>query len=117
MVLEQGALTRRYSTSSMFESRSYRALLYDRSLMSSLAPLKMQMQKLSDSYSVSDAQIAIAWCVGSGAIPIVGVTRASQVKGIVSALDLILDEDDVQMLEETANSLKIKIRGFWELDR
>lgn len=117
MVLEQGALTRKYSTSSMFESRSYRASLYNRSLMNSLAPLKMRMQKLSDSYSVSDAQIAIAWSVGRGAIPIIGVTRASQVEGVVSALDLILDEDDMEMLENTANSLKVKIRGFWELDR
>ncbi|HKM14030.1 MAG TPA: aldo/keto reductase [Candidatus Methanomethylophilaceae archaeon] len=117
MVLEQGALTRKYSTSSMFESKSYRASLYNRTLMNSLAPLKMQMQKLSDSYSVSDAQIAIAWSVGRGAIPIVGVTRSSQIKGVVTALDLILDEDDMQMLEDTANSIKIKIRGFWELDR
>jgi aryl-alcohol dehydrogenase-like predicted oxidoreductase len=117
MVLEQGALTRRYSTSSMFESRSYRASLYNRSLMNSLTPLKVQMQKLSDSYSVSDAQIAIAWSIGRGAIPIIGVTRPSHVGGIVSALDLILDEDDMQMLEDTADSIKIKIRGFWELDR
>lgn len=117
MVLEQGALTRRYSASSMFESRSYRARLYTRSLMSALTPLKVQMQKLSDSYSVSDSQIAIAWSVGRGAIPIIGVTRSSHIGGVVSALDLILDEDDMQMLEDTANSLKIKVSGFWELDR
>lgn len=117
MVLEQGALTRKYSTSSMFESKSYRASLYNRTLMNSLAPLKMQMQKLSDSYSVSDAQIAIAWSICRGAIPIIGVTRSSQINGIVSALDLILDEDDMQLLEDTANATKVRIRGFWELDR
>lgn len=114
MVLEQGALTRRYSNSSLFNSGTYRGHTYGLQVMNALSPLKSEMEKLADSYSVSDAQIAIAWCVGRGAIPIVGVTRSSHISGVVSALDLILDDDDLQHLEETAESIKVDIRGFWE---
>lgn len=116
MVLEQGALTRRYSSVSPFNPGTYRGRIYNLQVMNALSPLKTEMGKLADSYCVSDSQIAIAWSVGRGAIPVVGVTRSSHIGGIVSALDLSLDEDDLNHLEDTANSINVDIKGFWELE-
>ena len=116
MVLEQGALTRRYSSSSLFDPGTYRGRIYNQQVMNALSPLKAEMEKLADSYCVSDSQIAIAWSIGRGAIPIVGVTRSSHIGGIISALEFTMDDDDLQHLENTAESIKVDIKGFWELE-
>lgn len=117
MVLEQGALTYKYSNSSMFDSRTIRSDIYNRPVMESLKPLKSAIHKMAESYSVSDAQIAIAWSLGRGTLPIIGITKSSHIGGIVSATGLIMDEDDIEILNNTSKSVKVDIKGFWEPER
>lgn len=117
MVLEQGALVNRYSNASMFDNRTFRSRIYNRTVMDSLRPLKSIMHDMAESYGVSDSQIAIAWSIGRGTLPIIGVTRSSHIGSIVSATELIIDEDDIEILDNAARSVKVDIKGFWELER
>lgn len=116
MVLEQGALTRRYSSQSPFDPASFRGKTYTPKVLRALRPLKLLMRKIAEEYYVSEAQIAMAWCIGRGAIPIVGATKSSHIGGIMSSLDFKLDDEDLRKLEETADGIGIRTYGFWERD-
>ena len=116
MVLEQGALTLRYSSATPFDPASFRGKTYNTQILNALEPLKLLMGKIAEGYYVSEAQVAMAWCMERGAIPIIGVTKSSHIGGITSSLNFELDDADLRELEETADGIGIRTYGYWELD-
>jgi aryl-alcohol dehydrogenase-like predicted oxidoreductase len=61
-----------------------------------------QVQELADEKGVSAAQLALAWVLSRGVVPIPGTKRIKYLEENVAASAISLDEDDLRRLEEAA---------------
>ena len=113
MVLEQGALSGKYDTCHPMPEGSDRAAIYN-PVLGKLETLNMAMKKLADKYGVSIAQIPVAWAIAKGTLPIIGVTKESQVLDAAKAASISLTADETAALERIANSLELNVIRFWE---
>lgn len=64
-----------------------------------------RVQEIAQKYSVTSAQVAIAWEFTKPYVssPIVGVSRIEQLHDLISSLDVKLTEEDTKYLEEPYN--------------
>lgn len=118
MVLEQGALTGCYDRKHPMPQGSGRA--------KNCSPVLDRFEVLNDGLReagrrckaqaapCSAAQIAIAWALAKGTIPIIGVTKPFQVREAAGAEQIQLTPADVRKLEELADSLDIHTTRVWE---
>ena len=72
------------------------------------------MQEVAEKYNAGVPQIAIAWAIAKGTIPIVGATKPEQIEEIAGAATVKLTEADRKTLEQAAAKVKIDTRGPWE---
>ncbi|WP_336002992.1 aldo/keto reductase [Halorientalis halophila] len=82
------------------ESEEY---LYDHPYMEGGGPeINRRVQELADEYDLTMAQVALAWVLDKEWVdaPIVGTTSLEHLEQAVEALDVDLDESDVEWLEE-----------------
>ena len=113
MVLEQGALSGKYSTENPFPEGSDRAKTYN-PLMGKIDELIAVIKKIADAHDASVAQISEAWAIGKGVLPIIGVTKVSNVEDIIKTAQIDLTEDEIKLMEETADKLGISTIRYWE---
>ena len=113
MVLEQGALTGNYSLKHPFPEGSQRAKTYQ-PILPQLSRLIDAMEQIGNNHQCSVAQIAIAWALAKGTIPIIGVTKVSHVTDAKHAASIVLSEEEIKMLEELADQAKVNTKGDWE---
>eukprot|EP00617_Octactis_speculum_P016472 CAMPEP_0185771584 /NCGR_PEP_ID=MMETSP1174-20130828/64391_1 /TAXON_ID=35687 /ORGANISM="Dictyocha speculum, Strain CCMP1381" /LENGTH=420 /DNA_ID=CAMNT_0028457481 /DNA_START=23 /DNA_END=1285 /DNA_ORIENTATION=+ len=76
-----------------------------------ITPLIMVLEELADKYSKSVAQVSLNWIICKGAIPIPGAKTVPHIRDNIGALGWRLSEDDVLLLEETADSLGFDFNG------
>ena len=113
MVLEQGALTGKYDTKHPLPEGSQRGDTYN-PILPQLEELIGTMKKIGEKYSASVSQIAIAWAVAKGTLPIIGVTKASHVEDAAKAAQISLTADEMSELETKAAEAGVDTRGSWE---
>lgn len=113
MVLEQGALTGKYNTQNPLPQGSGRAATYNK-LLPQIEELTNVMQEVGDSKNASIAQIAIAWAIAKKTLPIIGVTKVSQVEDAVNACNITLSDDEIARIEDFAAKTGVDTRGSWE---
>ncbi len=113
MVLEQGALSGRYDTQHPMPEGSDRAAIYN-PVLGKLEVLNTAMKKLADQYGVAIAQIPVAWSIAKGTLPIIGVTKESQVLDAAKAASISLTAEETAELERIAGSLKLNVIRFRE---
>ena len=113
MVLEQGALTGKYDTKHPLPEGSQRGDTYN-PILPQLEELIGTMKKIGEKYSASVSQIAIAWVVAKGTLPIIGVTKASHVEDAAKAAQISLTADEMSELETKAANAGVDTRGSWE---
>lgn len=113
MVLEQGALSGKYDTAHPLPAGSQRGETYN-PLLPQIERLVAVMRTVGDKYSVTPAQVALAWAIAKGTTPIIGVTKPAQVQDAVRAMQVALTADEVKMLEDAAESTGVDTRGSWE---
>lgn len=113
MVLEQGALSGKYDTVHPLPAGSQRGDTYN-PLLPQIERLVAVMRTVGDKYSVTPAQVALAWAIAKGTTPIIGVTKPAQVQDAVRAMQVVLTADEVKMLEDAAESTGVDTRGSWE---
>ena len=113
MVLEQGALNGKYNSTSPLPENSARAATYNK-LLPQLEELTAEMKTVSESHNASVAQIAIAWAIAKKTLPIIGVTKLSQVADAISAAKISLSEQEVGKLDKLAKKTGIDTKGGWE---
>ena len=89
MVLEQGALTGRYNEANPFPSGTGRGDAYNPHLKK-LEALIDEMKTIGTRFDASPAQIATAWAIAKGTLPIIGVTKVGQVEEAAKALRMEL---------------------------
>ena len=76
--------------------------------------MNKELQKLADKYGVGTAQIPVAWAIAKGTLPIIGVTKESQVEDALKATGVALTVEEAAELEKTADSLGLNVVRMWE---
>ncbi|NUP49517.1 MAG: aldo/keto reductase [Catenulispora sp.] len=113
MVLEQGALTGRYNPADPLPEGSSRAGVYN-SILPRLRELTDRMRTLGEARGAAAPDIATAWAIAKGATPIIGVTKASYIDGLVRARTINLADEEIAELETLADAAGVDTRGWWE---
>lgn len=113
MVLEQGALSGKYDKDHLLPEPSDRADVYN-PYFDQIDPLITELRKLGEIYNATAAQIATAWVISKGSIPILGVTKKEQVLDAIRSVSVILNEKDIYKLEEIAKGIDVSFVRMWE---
>ena len=113
MVLEQGALSGQYDTHHPMPDNSARAAVYN-PIMDKIETFNLSLKLLADKYGVGIAQIPVAWAIGKGTLPIIGVTKERHVADAVRATEITLTAEEIHLLESTADKLDFSIIREWE---
>lgn len=114
MVLEQGALSGKYNVNNPFKSKTRRGEAFNIEVLRKLEGLIDIMRQIGKKYEVEPAQIAVAWAIAKGTVPIIGVTKESHVDDAVSALNIKLDPNEIITLERVAMDTGIVMKASWE---
>lgn len=114
MVLEQGALSGRYSAKDHFPLFSMRGLAFPKSKFKKIEGLLTKMREIADKYNIDPSQVPILWTIGKGAVPIVGITKPSHAAKLAAAMNISLSPDEIRMLESEAAATGIRQQGIWE---
>lgn len=113
MVLEQGALTGRYTPENPLPEGSSRAAIYN-PMLPQLQVLTERLASIGAAQNGSIADVAIAWAMAKGTVPIIGVTKPSYVDGLVRASAITLTEQDIAELDALGDAANVNTRGSWE---
>jgi aryl-alcohol dehydrogenase-like predicted oxidoreductase len=113
MVLEQGALSGRYSRANPLPEGSSRAAVYN-GILPQLQALTDRMEAIGENRGASTADIATAWAIAKGTTPIIGVTKAGYVDGLVRASGIELADMEIAELEALADATGVDTRSWWE---
>ena len=113
LVLEQGALSGKYNASHPLPEGSSRAASYN-SVLPQLEALTDAMRDIGSGKSASVAQVAIAWAIAKGTLPIIGVTKLKHVEDAAAATTLQLSPEEIKTLESLAVQAGVDTRGAWE---
>ncbi len=114
MVLEQGALSGKYDTAHPLPAGSQRGNTYN-PLLPQIEKLVAVMRTVGDRHGISPAQVALAWAIAKGTTPIIGVTKPAQVQDALEAIKVTLTDDEMKVLEDTAENTGVDTRGSWEM--
>lgn len=113
MILEQGALTGKYDTGHPFPADSDRGRVYN-PMLHQLETINKGLKEIADNHHASVAQVVIAWAIVKGTLPIVGVTKVSQVEDAVKAAAISLSDDEIGMMEELGDHANLNVIRVWE---
>ena len=113
MVLEQGALTGRYSEENPFPEGTGRGEAYN-PYLKELTALIDEMKIIGTRFDASPAQVATAWAIAKGTLPIIGVTKVHQVEEAVKAAQIELTADEISRLERLGDETGVHTLREWE---
>ncbi len=113
MTLEQGALTGKYDTGHPLPEGSARAATYN-PILAELETLISEMKKIGEKHDASVSQIAIAYAITKGTLPLVGVTSPRHVEEAEKTVGIRLTADEVSKLETLAEATGVDTKGSWE---
>lgn len=113
MVLEQGALSGKYNVEHPFPNGSDRASSYNHAIPE-LELLIHELELIGKKYQANVSQIAIAWAIAKGTLPIVGVTKVKHVEDAAKAIHICLTNDDMQRIEIASEKIKVSTLRAWE---
>ncbi len=113
MVLEQGALTGRFNRSHPFPAGTGRGDSYNPHLKE-LESLIEALKQIGSRYNVSPAQVATAWAIAKGTLPIIGVTKVRQVEEAAAAAQINLTAGEISLLERLGDETGVHTLREWE---
>jgi aryl-alcohol dehydrogenase-like predicted oxidoreductase len=113
MVLEQGALSGKYSPQNPLPEGSNRAETYN-GMLPQLKALTDKLASIGQRHGAAAPDVATAWAIAKGTTPIIGVTRPNYIDGLVRATGMALPSDDIAELEALADAANVNTRGWWE---
>ena len=108
-----GALSGKYDAAHPFPEGSDRAKCYG-PVLPQLGKLIEKMKQIGSKYDASPAQIATAWAIAKGTLPIIGVTKVEQVAAAAKAAEIILTADEISELEALGDAANINTLREWE---
>ncbi len=113
MVLEQGALTGKFDLAHPFPEGSSRAKTYD-PILPELDALITEMKRIGERHAAAPAQIAAAWAISKGTLPIIGVTKVSQAEEAAQTAEIALSPEETAVLEKLAEQTGVSTLRGWE---
>lgn len=113
MVLEQGALTGRYSEENPFPEGTGRGEAYN-PYLKELTALIDELKIIGTRFDASPAQVATAWAIAKGTLPIIGVTKVRQVEEAAKAAQIELTADEINRLERLGDETGVHTLREWE---
>ncbi|MGN0265456.1 MAG: aldo/keto reductase [Lachnospiraceae bacterium] len=113
MVLEQGALSGCYDTTHPFISDSDRGKTYN-PMLPEIERLTQVLKKIGETHGISVAQVATAWAIAKGTLPIIGVTKVQHVLDALKSISVVLTEEEIMLMEKTADELGLSTIRYWE---
>lgn len=113
MALEQGALTGKYNKEHPFPAGTGRGDSYNPHL-AEIEALVTELKKVGEKYNASPAQIATAWAIAKGTLPIIGVTKAQQVEEAAASARITLTADEIDRLEKFGDESGVHTLREWE---
>lgn len=114
MVLEQGALTSKYSAKNPLPSGTRRGEAFSANVLAELEGLMKVMRDIGGKYNATTAQIATAWSIAKGTVPIIGVTKTSHIEDAIKAAEVSLTAQEIHDLETAAKETGVEVKGAWE---
>ncbi len=114
MVLEQGALSGKYSAKNHFPTFSMRNFAFPKDKFKKIEGLLSVMKEIAAKYSIDPSQIPILWVISKGAVPIVGITKPSHASTLAKAMKVTLSKQDISRIETEAANTGIRQQGIWE---
>jgi len=114
MVLEQGALSGKYTKENPLPAGTRRGEAFPPETLAKLEPLFYEMKILGGKYLATIPEIATAWAIAKGTIPIIGVTKPNQVDDAKRAASVELSDEDVELMDRVAISTGVTVKGEWE---
>ncbi|HPE38478.1 MAG TPA: aldo/keto reductase [Bacillota bacterium] len=114
MVLEQGALSGKYSAKNPFPFFSLRNYAFPKRKFRKIECLLSVMKGIAGKYDIDPSQVPILWSISKGAIPIVGITKPSHAVKLSEALSVTLTEEDISLIEKAASETGLRQQGIWE---
>lgn len=76
-----------------------------------LRPLYVLMNKIGKKHGITIPQVAISFCSNKGIVPICGCRKPYQVEQLYEAVNTILSEKELRMLQNEADMLNVHILG------
>lgn len=73
-----------------------------------------EMKILGGKYLATIPEIATAWAIAKGTIPIIGVTKPNQVDDAERAASVELSAEDVELMDRVAIGTGVTVKGEWE---
>jgi aryl-alcohol dehydrogenase-like predicted oxidoreductase len=113
MVLEQGTLSGKYNTRNPLPEGSTRANTYNK-VLPQVEELTDVMKEIGISKNASVAQVAIAWAIAKNTLPIIGITKTSQIEDALNATKIILTHQEIERVEALATKAGVDTQGAWE---
>lgn len=113
MVLEQGALTGRFDTEHPFPKGTGRGDSYN-PYLKKLTALIEELKVIGTRFDASPAQVATAWAIAKGTLPIIGVTKVHQVEEAFQAAQIELDAEEISRLEKLGDETGVQTLREWE---
>lgn len=113
MVLEQGALTGKYNKEHPFPAGTSRGDSYNPHL-AEIETLVNELKIIGEKYDASPAQIATAWAIAKGTLPIIGVTKVKQVEEAMAATKITLTPEEISLLEKLGDHTGVCTLREWE---
>lgn len=113
MVLEQGALTGKYNKERPFPVGTGRGDSYNPHL-AEIEALVIELKKIGEKYAASPAQIATAWAIAKGTLPIIGVTKVKQVEEAAASARITLTAEEIDRLEKLGDEAGVHTLREWE---
>lgn len=114
MVLEQGALTNKYNASNPFPAGTRRAKAFPAESLKKIEPLIDCMKTIGGRYQAEVSQVAVAWALSKGTVPLVGATKVSQIDSFGKADEIVLTRKEIELLEQKATDTGISVKAGWE---
>lgn len=114
MVLEQGALSGKYTKDNPLPAGTRRGAAFPPETLAKLEPLFYEMKILGGKYQATIPEIATAWAIAKGTIPIIGVTKPEQAEDAKRAASIELSDEDVELMDRVATETGITVKGEWE---
>ncbi|EET59835.1 oxidoreductase, aldo/keto reductase family protein [Marvinbryantia formatexigens DSM 14469] len=74
-----------------------------------LTLLYEQMEKVAKNHHITIPQVAIAFCAAKGVVPICGCRKPYQVEQLHEAVNTVLTNQEIQLLQEEADRANVKI--------
>lgn len=113
MVLEQGTLTGRYNEAHPLPAGTGRGDSYNTHLKK-LSALIEELAVIGTRFNASPAQVATAWAIAKGTLPIIGVTKVKQVEEAAQAAQITLTAEEICRLEKLGDETEVHTLREWE---